>query len=131
MHGLIMVIFAVAITFTSCKKYEEGPALSFRSKKARVVNEWKIEYAFETSSGATTTQDYFNETWEFTKDGDFFERDQGVIDKSGTWEFISDKESIQVNLISNNPRYYTIIKLNNKEMWLKDNDEEYHLVPAN
>lgn len=128
----ILVLALILITpFAGCKKYDEGPAFSLRTKKARVANEWKIDHAFEISSGAVTTQDYFNETWEFTKEGEFFERKNGVIDKSGTWDFISDKEAIQVNKVGANSKIFTILKLKNKEMWLRDSDEEYHLVPVN
>jgi hypothetical protein len=125
------LLFAVILltVLPACKKYPEGPGLSMRSKKARVANEWKIANAFEISGGVNTTSDYINETWEFTKKGEFYERDNGVIDKTGTWEFIADKEAIQILIPGKNPKNYTILKLKNKEMWLRDSDEEYHLVP--
>ncbi|MCS7078295.1 MAG: hypothetical protein NZ455_16400 [Bacteroidia bacterium] len=34
---LVLFIGLSTIISTSCKKYEEGPAISLRSKKARVV----------------------------------------------------------------------------------------------
>lgn len=37
---LTMVI--VALTFSECKKYDEGPGISFRSKQHRVQGEWDI-----------------------------------------------------------------------------------------
>ncbi len=36
-----MLITAIALVFAGCK-YEEGPGISFRSKKDRIANEWKI-----------------------------------------------------------------------------------------
>lgn len=114
----------------SCKKYEEGPSFSFLSKKSRLANEWKMEMAFELSSGVETTQDYNNETWEFTKKGEYFERSNGNIEKAGTWDFISDKESIQLTFPGPKLDYLRIVKLKNNELWLQDNDEEYHLIPA-
>ena len=115
----------------SCKKYEEGPALSLSSRKARVANEWTVEYAFDIEDGEIVTSDYAGETWEFTKDREWTERDNGVIDKNGTWEFVSDKEGLQINRIGtgSGTTIYTILKLKNKEMWLKDRDEELHLIP--
>ncbi|MBL4658388.1 MAG: hypothetical protein JKX73_10330 [Flavobacteriales bacterium] len=115
----------------SCKKYEEGPALSLSSKKARVANEWTVEYAFDIEDGEIVTADYAGETWEFAKDGEWTERDNGVIDKNGTWEFVSDKEGLQINRTGTgaSTAIYTILKLKNKEMWLKDTDEELHLIP--
>ena len=125
---LAMAIVVALISFTSCKKYDEGPTLSLKSKKARVANEWKIEYAYNIYHGRVVTQDYEGETWEFDSKGEFIERDNGVIDKSGTWEFISNKESLQITK-PNDIDYYDILKLKDKEMWLIDNKEELHLIP--
>lgn len=128
MFGAIALI--AAGTFTGCKKYEEGPSLSLRSKKARVANEWRVEYAYDLEDGEINTSDFTGETWEFTKKGEWIEREYGVIEKSGTWEFISDKESIKITK-PNNVDYYNILKLKENEMWLRDGDEELHLVPVN
>ncbi|MBL4655084.1 MAG: hypothetical protein JKY33_04605 [Bacteroidia bacterium] len=126
----ILGVFTLT-SMTGCKKYEEGPALSLKSKKGRVANKWKIEYAFDIDDNEVVTSDYAGETWEFAKDGEWIERDNDVIDKSGTWDFISDKESIKITKDNNNIDYYDILKLKSKEMWLKDKDEELHLIPAN
>ena len=37
----LVLVSAFAVVFTGCK-YEEGPAISFRNKRDRVANEWKI-----------------------------------------------------------------------------------------
>jgi len=130
--SLFAAVFVFTLTsMTGCKKYEEGPALSLKSKKGRVANKWKIDYAFDIDDNQVVTSDYTGETWEFAKDGEWIERDNDVIDKSGTWDFISDKESIKITKDNNNIDYYDILKLKSKEMWLKDKDEELHLIPAN
>ena len=117
----------------SCKKYDEGPALSLKSKKSRVANEWKIEYAYDFKDGEDETADYFGETWEFSKDGEWLERENGSIDKSGTWEFVSDKETLKIvrTGTGSSTDHYDILKLKEKEMWLKDDEDELHLVPTN
>ena len=122
----------IILTFATCKKYDEGPGLSLRSEKARVSNEWEIEYAYDFDDNQVVTSDYTGETWEFKKDGEFIERDNGIIDKSGSWEFISDKEAIRVNITGtgSSTEIYTILKLKEKEMWLRDKDEELQLIPA-
>ncbi len=125
---LYFVLCSTALV--ACKKYEEGPGVSLRSKKARVANEWKVDYAFDLSDNLVVTGDYAGETWEFNKDGEFYERSNGTIDKSGTWEFISDKEAIRINFVGtgSSTETYTVLKLKENEMWLKDSDEEIHLV---
>jgi len=130
--NLIVVTATIMITsLSSCKKYEEGPAFSLRSKTARVANEWKITYAYDMDDAEDVTSDYTGETWEFVKDGKFNEKDNGTVEKTGTWEFIDDKESIRVSLegTGSSTNDYTIIKLKEKEMWLKDKDEELHFIP--
>lgn len=119
-----------AMLLTSCKKYEEGPGFSLRSKEERVANLWKINYAYDYKDSVITTADYAGETWDFTKSGEFIERDNGTIDKTGTWEFISDKEKITIQFPLTT-HTYDILRLKEKELWLKDSEEELHLVPAN
>ncbi|MBL4578734.1 MAG: hypothetical protein JKX74_09695 [Flavobacteriales bacterium] len=131
---IITLFFAsilILTSFASCKKYEEGPAFTLSTKKARVANEWKVDYAFDFDDNLEVTSDYVGETWEFTKDGEWTERDSGIIDKTGTWEFVSDKEGLQINRTGTgtSTSVYTILKLKQKEMWLKDKDEELHLIP--
>lgn len=43
----ILVISALLISlFGSCKKYDEGPLISFRSKEKRLMGTWQIEHYF-------------------------------------------------------------------------------------
>lgn len=71
------------VLLASCKKYDDGPAFSFRSKKERVTNVWKINYAYDYKDSVNITSDYAGETWDFTNGGDFVERDNSTIDKTG------------------------------------------------
>lgn len=120
-------ILTILLSAAACGKYEEGPSLSLRSKKARVANEWKIAYAYDLDDQKETTADYAEETWEFTKDGEFIERKSDIVDEAGTWDFISEKEEITIS-IGQDIDKFKIIRLTNNEMWLKDHDEELHLV---
>lgn len=127
MKKLLSFYFIGALLLlAACGKYEEGPSLSLRSKKARVANEWEIFYAFDLEDQQETTADYTNETWEFTKDGDFIERESDQVDKTGSWEFMSGKEEIVISFPTK-VKKYTILRLKENEMWLKDHEEELHL----
>lgn len=118
------------VLLASCKKYDDGPAFSFRSKKERVTNVWKINYAYDYKDSVNITSDYAGETWDFTNGGDFVERDNGTIDKTGKWELISNKEQITIHFPLNT-HTYRILRLKENELWLKDTEEELHLIPAN
>ena len=127
------LLILAALIFSGCKKYEEGPSISLRSKTARVANVWAVEYAIDLEDGEVITADFFEETWGFTKDGEYVEYKNGAIDKIGSWQFVIDKEAIEITKpagITTDVEIYTILKLKEREMWLSDGEEELHLVPA-
>lgn len=116
---------ALAVTFVlgSCSKYEEGPALSLRTKKARVANTWKAEKY--VSEDGTETQANDESTTEYTKDGNVTVT-SGSFSFSGTWEFNSDKTGIKTTFEQGGVSTTStsiIIKLKNDEMWLADEDD--------
>lgn len=128
-HFLLTFLFAGLILATACRKYEEGPSFSLRSKTARVSNNWKVGLAHDYRNNVDVTVEYAGETWEFTKDGDFIERNNGSVDNQGTWAFISDKDSIAIK-VGLDVDKFAILKLRENEFWLKDKEEELHLIPV-
>ena len=102
----------------SCKKYEEGPLLSIRSKKARVVGQWEYELNPNTSginwegnsnSGPGNPGDII----EFTKDMKYFSNGSEL----GTWGFDETKENI-VTYVGPSERDWYIIKLKHNNLWI-------------
>lgn len=91
---------------------------------------WKIEDAYDHKDSVNTAADYTGEIWDFSKSGDFVARDNGAIDETGTWEFVNDKEKITIKFPLK-AHTYDILKLRERELWLKDTEEELHLIPAN
>lgn len=134
-----LFVFFFALAAVSCKKYEEGPVISLRSKKARVVNKWKIEKV--TENGRDVTDDYKNNTIEFKEDGKFIATESiggGLsVSAEGKWEFNSDKTKIIVTL-DNDKTEAEILRLKENSLWLKEVKTygtttvttETHLVPA-
>ena len=55
---LIAAILFSCIFLDSCKKYPEGPMLSFRTRTARVANTWKVGSC--TINGTDFTSTYTN-----------------------------------------------------------------------
>ena len=119
----LTVLGAASLTTVGCNKYEDGPKLSLRTKKARIVGEWNVEsigsevlgstYSinlnFEKSGSLTVTSSYsyngYSQSYSY----------------AGSWEFSSDKEEIEL-IIDGNIEIFEIKRLTNKEVWL-DEDE--------
>lgn len=134
---LSIALLAVAFVLGSCSKYEEGPALSLRTKKARLAGVWKVEkYVLEDGSSSSPDSDD-DGTVEFTKDGEakatfsFFGTPTTI---TGEWEFIKDKEWLRVSYEvggQTDSEDSKILRLKNDELWLEDEDGfQTHYVPA-
>jgi hypothetical protein len=126
-----------AITFASCKKYEEGPVISLRSKKERVANTWQIEVAY--NDGEDVTEEYDEYTVKFTKDGDAelaalysWGGFSYEYETNGTWSFMNNSEELEVDYEDDDAdEVYQILKLEEDELWLrvKGEEDELHLMP--
>ncbi|MFH0893882.1 MAG: hypothetical protein V2A54_05555 [Bacteroidota bacterium] len=130
----IILIFATltAISFTGCRKYEEGPSLSLSSKKSRVCGVWQVEKEITSTNGTiaevTSDPDWENSFIEYTKDGIVkitAASSSGSFSVEGTWKFGSNKETIETSfgsgsLASNSS--VVIIRLKGKELWVRDYD---------
>lgn len=129
----LKLLFAfVSLTFFSCGKYEEGPKISFASKKARVANTWAIEKKMMGSTDITGSyrQTIESESYVMEEDGKYSWIETTVAippypsqttTETGTWQFANkDKE---LTKLSNAPGSitdtYTIVRLKNNEMWLR------------
>lgn len=122
----IILLFVAMGSFTSCKKGEDDPAISLRSRKARFANTWTL-VKYE-KNGVQENMDDILLIYETDKDGALKETAQGAIFgttvqtvRNGTWEFVSDKEDVRIT-IDNNIDTYEIQRLANSELWLKEVD---------
>jgi hypothetical protein len=118
---LTTLLLGFALIFgTSCGKYEEGPGISFRSKKARVANTWAVEkYIIDGNEQDLTN--FTDVTFEFTKDGKYTFTYGTNGSEKGTWEFGDKKETIKTKEDGKTDvDESTIIKLKNKEFWTKE-----------
>ncbi len=142
-HVVLLAATIVGITvLESCKKYEEGPTISFRSRKERVANTWKVEKYMVGGNDQTTSFNNTNPNYKIKLEKD------GVAQLSysafglnttidGTWDLITNDEELQTKF-GNTTATSTILKLKEKELWLVDkgdandpsDDAEMHLVPA-
>lgn len=107
--------------------YEDGPRMSFRSKKARAVNIWYIDKVFE--DGADKTENYKNAFVNYRlelKQDDNYDLSYrpynvGTYNEKGTWKFSSDKSEIiltPVNTTQENK--FKLLRLKHSEMWVQE-----------
>lgn len=115
------------VNFSSCKKYEDGPSLSLRTKKSRLTGEWEVVRVGNQSF----PYNGYSLEMEFDKDGDLdFKYSYGTYSYSykGDWEFSGDKEELELSF-DGQITDFEILRLTNKELWLEEpnSNQEWRL----
>lgn len=123
--SLYMVAAVVIIlNFSSCGKYEDGPAFSLRTKTSRLTGEWEVVQVGDQAF----PYDGYSVEFEFEKDGDFefkyIYSDNGQTYSygySGEWEWEDKKEVIEISL-NGYIQDFEVTRLTNKELEMTDSD---------
>jgi hypothetical protein len=133
-----ILTFALSTVFalSSCNKYEDGPSISLKSKKARVSNEWAIESASRDGEDVTSSYDEF--TLQMMDDGDAnlaaiynFGNFSYEYETQGTWMFTDDKNNLKLDFEDDDAdQEYQILKLQTNELWIRElgGEDELHLM---
>lgn len=128
----ILLLFLITTLLSACKKYEDGPLLSLRTKKARLVGRWLYQSYFingvEYKINGRVTQ-------VFRKDGscDYL----GSPGGNPMWSFHKYKEEIKITGDDGfDPKTLVIRRLTNDEFWytivnFNNAVEERHFVADN
>ncbi len=117
LKNLLFISFIASVLLTGCKKYEEGPAFSIRSKTERVANTWKLVSYTIDGTDYTSVLANINYTETYDKDGNY-SYNSNLGTGSGNWEFQSDKEQIKRSGVSSqSTETLYILKLKEKEFW--------------
>jgi hypothetical protein len=140
----LLILTIIVATNTGCKKYEEGPYLSFRSISQRVTNTWKIESITMNGVEMVNQPQYSTQKQFWLGDGQYnhtyIDPTSGLGQRvDGKWELQDSKNKIAVtynNIVTGKPEtsvVFNILKLYEKCMWIRsvDNSIEYHLIPQN
>ncbi len=81
---LIIILSVILFSFQSCKKGENDPFFSFRSRKARLVGEWHLSSGKAIFSGQNGNQSVtFDGSYGTTSEGHFTFMDKITIRKNG------------------------------------------------
>jgi len=139
--SVLFFAFVILISISSCRKYEEGPNVSLRTKKARITNNWKYESALVNGVEVSLDPYYAKQKHYFYRDGKYI---QTIIDPitlearnlQGNWTLYDNDKKIAITVkVSpanlDSTMDYNILKLFEKQMWLRttDNSREYHFAP--
>lgn len=138
---MIIGIIAVLI-FTECKKYQDGPLISFRSRKSRVEGKWKYDKIL--LNGVDKTSEYLNAQVEFASDGTYTNIKYmpgvaGPLENKGVWVLANNDLSVDMTFTGafggTTIQRWNILKLKNSELWLEymgyDSKIEWHLTGVN
>lgn len=131
MKKSFFVLIVLALVLASCGKYDEGPAISFRSKTARLSNTWEpVKVLFnnvDATEPNTTNYKFF-----FDEEGDF-QYIKETVTYEGSWKFSSKKEDIYLEwerpyltITVTELDTFSILMLKNSELWLKNDSCELH-----
>lgn len=130
-------LLTLILSFAACKKYEDGPGISFRTAEARISNHWEIEnyyidgydrldefdrsplycgvYAFSTHGQAPGV--YSVRTYSCAN-GPVF---------GGWWSLSNENKSLELTMnLVDNPQHpletyntWKILRLTKKEFWIE------------
>lgn len=127
---LILFCGILMPTLESCQKYEEGPSISFRTKKERLSNRWEVDNYKINGSDFTSLATSYDET--FSKSG-AYSYTWSLFSGEGTWAF--QNNDMEIKLTGNDDqssRTLYILKLEEKSFWYyytKDGDRhEFHMI---
>lgn len=122
MRKLLLLLSVIAI-LSSCKKYEDGPLISFKSRKERLAGKWLWDRMFVTENGVSK-ETGFSFDAPITKAISVFEeggkykeiyyKGDSLIsesDKQWTWEFLEKDTKIKFGVFA----IARITKLTDKE----------------
>lgn len=117
---LFAALSVLVLHTSSCKRYEEGPAFTLRTAKARLVNTWEIEkYMVNGEDITALVLPLFGEhSLEFCRDKRY-EWNIGGMNEKGKWSFIENKDKIEMLRGDTLPFSQKIIKLTNNEFWVE------------
>ena len=129
---LLNLLVALSL-FSACKKYPDGPRISFETRTARVSNVWKMEQVTVNGSDVTSTYTSINYTETYDKSGNY-SYNSSFGGGSGKWAFENKDSQIKRNGVSGQSSYdITILRLKEKSFWYKfaDGKDNYvfHLIP--
>lgn len=123
---LLSAIIISSTFFYSCK-YEEGPALSLRTKKYRMTGTWKVEKITKKDGDLFTPDNNNSIRYSFNKSGtgDYILKVFGITTTQLLdWEFANSKKNLKITYENGDVVNTEILRLTNEQLIVltKDGD---------
>ena len=124
---LLLPLFMIITLYSSCRKYDDGPDISFRSKKNRLFGYWSMEKWIQNDV-EQNAQLKVQHKFGFAKDGTYYYSftdtlSGSTLDFTGTWQFRHNKDQLVLGLEDpiNGMEYqvWDIRRLTAKQLWLQ------------
>ncbi len=123
---VLTLALALPLLVSGCRKYPDGPTISFISKNERVSNSWRTSFIFRNNIDETARYAIYEIV--FTKSGTFTWSimPDGALTPfvlTGTWELASVKEQIKLSYFDQAAGqerllYMDILRLYEDSMWV-------------
>lgn len=129
---LFITVLIFSIVLSSCNKLEDGPFFSIYSKTKRIKRSWKIESVLNLQNNEYHYKDYDGWTLTFEGASKYSKRilyGGKSETENGVWKFEGDV--LYMIYYPNNytiEKQYNLLRLTQKELWIKDDVEEIHYV---
>lgn len=122
MKNYLLLYTLLLFTCISCKKYEDGPAFSIKTKKMRLCREWKltnfVSLDGHVTSSPPTPEVYDLRTLNLKKDGNMNFRVGNDL-YIGKWDFSRSKSNI-ILTFGTTSISFKILRLTSEELWVED-----------
>lgn len=133
LNVILLTVVVSVLMLTSCSPYEEGPAISLRSRTERLCNEWRLTRLYINGTEQTLSSFDQQTTLEFKDNGTVnysyavMDSTAIVITGSGTWEFNDDQTevftTITYTLGGTEKDTFKILRLKEEELWFENNED--------
>ena len=133
LNVILLTVVASVLMLTSCSPYEEGPAISLRSRTERLCNEWKLTRLYINGTEQTLSAFDQQTTLEFKDNGTVnysyavMDSTAIVITGSGTWEFNDDQTEVITKITyvlgGTETDTFKILRLKEEELWFENNED--------
>lgn len=128
------LLLCCLIGLPSCKKYEEGPWISFSKPENRIRGIWELSAVYKngnkTATEAPSEVETPDGTWELYKTGTVlitYYSGNTVLKSNGSWKFNNNKENLNMTFTTryaSASRSYKILRLTHKEMKIQHTDSD-------